>query len=106
MRLTMWTVLIAGLLVSSNGCFRFHHHGCDIKVADDTALACTDVNGVKAAVNIPVLANDNLDRDKDADDQTTVTIATQGTLGTAVLNADNTITYTATDPASTGTDTF
>lgn len=52
-----------------------------------------------AAKTIDVLSNDSIS----SYSSPVVTINTNGTLGTAVANADNTITYT---PTTTGTDTF
>jgi hypothetical protein len=73
---------------------------CNLSAAADAA-ACCPGTGAKIAANIPVLANDDL-----AGGSATVAINAQGALGTAVVNSGNTITYTATDRASTGQDIF
>ena len=64
--------------------------------------AVTTVNGV--AVTIPVLANDT-DPDGRPIDPSTLTISSHPTRGTAVVNADGTITYTPTQHFF-GTDSF
>jgi len=104
--------LIAGLLLFSAGgccckatCGTNGNGGtgggtCNIALVNDTATACPGT-GSKVAANIPVTANDTL-----GSGALTITVATQGTLGAAVVNPDNTISYAATDPASTGQDTF
>ena len=66
-----------------------------------TAVGDSDVTTEDAAVNIAVLANDS-----DVDGNTlTVDSVTQGTLGSVVIEADQTLTYTP-NPGVTGSDSF
>jgi subtilisin family serine protease/subtilisin-like proprotein convertase family protein len=68
----------------------------DVVFVNDPPVANDDYGtaAVNAAVTVDVLGND-IDIDPETDfDLTTVTVVTDGTHGTAVANADGTITYT------------
>ncbi|MCE9546845.1 MAG: cadherin-like domain-containing protein [Planctomycetia bacterium] len=90
-RAKWWMILLASVaLVSQSGCFHARH--CDLKLADDSAVACSG-----SPVTINVLGNDVLDKDQDGEEQlksVSITEPPDATLGTAVINPDNTITFT------------
>ncbi|QNM84508.1 tandem-95 repeat protein [Polaribacter pectinis] len=72
---------------------------------NDAPIATNDVAGTDpgVAVKIPVLSNDT---DIDGDVLTVSNITVAPTRGTAVINADGTITYTPNAGVTNGTDTF